>query len=69
MGRLMRRVVNRLYTFQAKADDLHYVAIIDRARAEAWRWDGPELDEKIPPVIAWRRRRAKKGTENASRRS
>ena len=47
MRELMREVVNRLYTFQAKADDLHFVAMMDRALAEAWRWDEPELDEKI----------------------
>ncbi len=45
MGRLMRQVVNRLYTFQAKADDLHFVGMMDAALAEAWRWDEPELDE------------------------
>ena len=47
MGNLMRQVVNRLYTFQAKAHDLHFVAMMDRALAEAWRWDEPELDEII----------------------
>ena len=29
MGNLMRQVVNRLYTFQAKAHDLHFVAMMD----------------------------------------
>ncbi len=33
LGDLMRQVVNRLYTFQAKAHDLHFVAMMDRA----WR--------------------------------
>ena len=47
MGNLMRQVVNRLHTFQAKAHDLHFVAMMDRALAEAWRWDEPELDEII----------------------
>ena len=61
MGRLMRQVVNRLYTFQAKADDLHFVTMMDRALAEAWRWDEPELDEIILSAIASSRRRAKKG--------
>ena len=42
MGELMRQVVNRLYTFQAKAHDLHFVVMMDRALAEAWRWDEPE---------------------------
>ena len=30
MGRLLRQVVDSLYTFQAKADDLHFVAMMDR---------------------------------------
>ena len=61
MGRLMRQVVNRLYTFQAKADDLHFVAMMDRALAEASRWDEPELDETILSAIASSRRRANEG--------
>ena len=61
MGRLMRQVVNRLYTFQAKADDLHFVAMMDRALAEAWRWDEPELDETILSGIASSHRRATEG--------
>ena len=59
MGNLMRQVVNRLYTFQAKAHDLHFVAMMDRALAEAWRWDEPELDEIILSGIQSSRRRAK----------
>ena len=42
MRDLTRQVVNRLYTFQAKAHHLHFVAMMDRALAEAWRWDDPE---------------------------
>ena len=61
MGRLMRQVVNRLYTYQAKVDDLHFLAMMDRALAEAWRWDEPELDEIILSAIASSRRRAKQG--------
>ena len=61
MGRLMRQVVNRLYTYQANADDLHFVAMMDRALAEAWRWDAPELDETILSAIASSRRRATEG--------
>ena len=52
-------VVNRLYTFQAKAHDLHFVAMMDGALAEAWRWDEPELDEIILSGIQSSRRRAK----------
>ena len=61
MGRLMRQVVNRLYTFQVKADDLHFLVMMDRALAEAWRWDEPELDEIILSAIASSRRRAEEG--------
>ena len=61
MGRLMRQVVNRLYTFQAKADDPHFVRMMDRALAEAGRWDEPELDEIILSAIASSRRRAEEG--------
>ena len=58
MGNLMRQVVNRLYTFQAKAHDLHFVAVMDRAVAEAWRWDEPVNDEIILSGIESSRRRA-----------
>ena len=61
MGRLMWQVVNRLYTYQAKADDLHFVTMMDRALAEAWRWDEPELNEIILSAIASSRRRATEG--------
>ena len=61
MGRLMRQVVNRLYTFQAKADDLHFVAMMDRELADAWRWDEPELDEIILSAIVSSRRRTREG--------
>ena len=61
MGRLMRQVVNRMYTFQAKADDLHFMAIKDPELAEAWRWDEPELDEIKLSAIASGRRRAEDG--------
>ena len=58
MGDLMHQVVNRLYTFQAKAPDLHFVAMMDRALAEAWRWDEPKLDGIILSGIESSRRRA-----------
>ena len=58
MGDLTRQVVNRLYTFQTKGHDLHFVAMMDRALAEAWRWDEPELDETILSGIESSRRRA-----------
>ena len=61
MGNLMRQVVNRLYTFQAKAHDLHFAAMMDRAVAEAWRWDEPVNDEIILSGIESSRRRAEEG--------
>lgn len=61
MGRQICQVVNRLYTFQVKADDVHFVAMMVGALAEAWRWDEPELDEAIVSATASRRRRAKEG--------
>jgi len=66
MGRLMRQAVNRLYTFQAKADDLHFQAMMDQALVEARRWGQPELDEIILSAIASTRRRTEEGTDNAS---
>ena len=47
--------------FQAKADDLHFVAMIDRALAGAWRWDDTELNEIIFSEIASSHRRADEG--------
>ena len=61
MGRLMRQVVNRLYTFQARADDQYFLAMMDRGLAEASRWDEPELDAIILSAIASSRRRAEEG--------
>ena len=58
MRDLMRQVVNRLYTFQAKSHDPYFVAMMDRALAEAWRWDEPELDEVFLSAIESSRRRA-----------
>ena len=58
MGRLMRQVVNRLYTYQLKADDPHFVAMMDRALAEAWQWDEPQLDEAMVSGIERSRLRA-----------
>ena len=58
MRDLMLQVVNRLYTYQVKADDPHFVVMMDRALAEAWQWDEPELDEAIVSGIERSRRRA-----------
>ena len=61
MGRQMRQVVNRLYTFHAKANDLHFVAMMDRALVVARRWDEPELDEIILSATAPSRWRSEEG--------
>ena len=58
MGRLIRKAVSRLYMFQAKAEDLLLVAMMDWTLAEAKRWDEPELDDVILSGIASSRRRA-----------
>ena len=52
----MRQMVNRLYTFQARAHDLHFIVMMDRALDEAWRWDEPKLDEIILSGIESSRR-------------
>ena len=57
MRDLMRQVVNRLYTFQVKAGDLEFVAMMDRAAREAWEWDEPELDEIFLAGLEARRSR------------
>lgn len=44
MRDLMRQVVNRLYTFQLKADDPQFQKMMDRWAAVARKWDEPELD-------------------------
>ena len=44
-----------------KKDDLHFVAMMDRALAEAWRWDETELDEIILSAIESSHRRAEEG--------
>ena len=43
--------------FQAKTDDLHFVAMIGHALAEIRRWDEPELNEIILLAIVSGRRR------------
>ena len=54
----MREVVNRLYTYPVNAGDPHFVVMMDRALAEAWQWDEPELDEAMVSGIERARRRA-----------
>ena len=61
MGCPVRQVGDCLNTFHAKADDLQFLAMMDRALAEACRWDEPELDDIILSPIASSRRRAEEG--------
>ena len=44
MCRLMRQIVDRLYTFDAKSSDPRFVALMDRWSQVAARWDEPRLD-------------------------
>ena len=44
MRDLMRQVVDRLYTFQTKAEDPRFLALVDRWSEVAARWDDPRLD-------------------------
>lgn len=51
MRDLMRQIVNRLYTFQLKAEDPHFQEIMDRWATVAGKWDEPELDEAFLKAI------------------
>ena len=55
MKQLMRQVVNRLYTFHAKAEDPDFQRILDRWMPLARGWDEPELDEVYLSAIEARR--------------
>lgn len=70
MKDLMRDIVNRLYTFHAKAGDPDFQRIVERWMGVARRWDLPELDEGFLSAIEARRAREKEssglvGTNNA----
>ena len=45
MRDLMRQVVDRLYTFQLKADDPYFQKVLNRWNTAAQKWDDPVLDE------------------------
>lgn len=45
MRNLMRRIVDRLYTFHLKADDPGFRDHLERWLAVADRWDEPQLDK------------------------
>lgn len=61
MRELMRQVVNKLYTFQAKAEDPVFLDIVDRCLREARAWDEPEPDEGFLGAIERRRARERGG--------
>ena len=50
--RLMKQVVNRLYTFFLKNDDPYFAESIQRWAAAAEQWDDPEPDEVFLRMIA-----------------
>lgn len=47
MRELMRDVVNRLYTFQMRIDELEFRDLVDRWAAVAEKWDDPEFDGAV----------------------
>lgn len=51
MRDLMHQIVNRLYTFQLKADDPQFQKMMDRWASVAEKWDKPELDESFLQAI------------------
>ena len=44
MRDLMRQIVDRVYTFQVKAEDPAFLKVVDRWSRVAARWDEPRLD-------------------------
>ncbi len=51
MRSLMRRIVDRLYTFHLKADDPAFREHLDRWLAVADRWDEPQLDKALAEFV------------------
>ena len=47
MRDLMRQVVNRLYTFQLKAEEPGFLERVSRWMDVANRWDDPKLDDAL----------------------
>lgn len=54
MRDLMHQVVDRLYTFQIRADEPWCLDRIGRWMDVASRWDDPRLDESFLPQAAAR---------------
>ena len=55
MKRLMKQIVDRLYTFFLKADDPYFQEAIHRWAAVAQKWDPPELDQTFLQMIEQRK--------------
>ena len=51
MKRLMKQIVNRLYTFFLKADDPRFQETIHRWAMAAGKWDEPEPDKAFLEMI------------------
>jgi len=51
MRDLMRQIVNRLYTFQLKPDDMLFHELLERWASVAAKWDEPELDSVFLQII------------------
>ena len=51
MRDLMRQIVNRLYTFQLKTDDLNFHELVTRWASMAGKWDDPVQDEAFLQAI------------------
>jgi len=47
MRKLMKDIVDRLYTFHLRIDEPEFQAWIDRWAAAADKWDDPELSQSI----------------------
>lgn len=53
MRRLMRQVVNRLYTFLLRIDEPEFRDAIDPWMKAAARWDDPVLDPGLAKTGSW----------------
>lgn len=51
MRLFMKQVVNRLYTWLVKTEDLGFHARLQRWLQGTDRWDAPELDEVLMKII------------------
>ena len=52
MRDLMRQVVDRLFTFQVRAEEPGFLDRIGRWMDVASRWDEPQLDQSFLPTSA-----------------